>query len=63
MELTDLSCQVISSQCLFAAGLCVQDPRQQHTIMGLIDACEARTGWPMDNLRTCLFKQWKGPKE
>ncbi|KAL4946429.1 hypothetical protein BDV06DRAFT_234033 [Aspergillus oleicola] len=58
IELTDPSCQIISAQCLFGAGLCVQDPAQQETIISLIRACEARTGWPMGTMQEDLRKEW-----
>lgn len=58
MELTEPGCQIISAQCLFGAGLCVQDEAQQETIISLIRACEARTGWPMATMQEDLRKEW-----
>ncbi|KAL4977574.1 hypothetical protein BDW66DRAFT_165476 [Aspergillus desertorum] len=58
IELTDPSCQIISAQCLFGAGLCVQTQAQQETIISLIQACEARTGWPMGTMQDDLRKEW-----
>ncbi|SPQ21344.1 f0f57b44-495a-4755-9c0e-584a402c59e8 [Thermothielavioides terrestris] len=58
MELTDKGCQIVSAQCLFGAGLCVEDRAQQDTILSLIDECEARCGWPMSGLREDLRKEW-----
>ncbi|KAL4925978.1 Zn(II)2Cys6 transcription factor [Aspergillus undulatus] len=58
IELNDPSCQIISAQCLFGAGLCVQDTAQQETIISLIQACEARTGWPMATMQDDLRKEW-----
>lgn len=59
MELTDQSCQIMSAQCLFGAGLCVQDAAQQETIISLIQACEARTAWPMNTMQSDLRKEWR----
>ncbi|KAH8682131.1 hypothetical protein BX600DRAFT_447820 [Xylariales sp. PMI_506] len=58
MELKDESCQIMSAQCLFGAGLCVQDDIKRNAIISLIDACEARTGWPMATLRSDLRAEW-----
>ncbi|KAL4921370.1 hypothetical protein BDW62DRAFT_208373 [Aspergillus aurantiobrunneus] len=58
MELTDPGCQIVSAQCLFGAGLCVQDEPQQETVIALIRACEGRTGWPMATMQEDLRKEW-----
>ncbi|KAI1322421.1 hypothetical protein F5Y16DRAFT_386693 [Xylariaceae sp. FL0255] len=58
MELTDEACQLLSAQCLFGAGLCVQDENKRRAIISLIDACEARTGWPMASLKADLWAEW-----
>ncbi|KAL4757625.1 uncharacterized protein BDW70DRAFT_171160 [Aspergillus foveolatus] len=58
IELTDPSCQIISAQCLFGAGLCVQSAPQQEAIISLIQACERRTGWPMGTMQDDLRKEW-----
>ncbi|ORY54842.1 uncharacterized protein BCR38DRAFT_357512 [Pseudomassariella vexata] len=58
MESKDEGCQIMSAQCLFGAGLCVQDETKRNTIISLIDACEARTGWPMAGLRNDLKAEW-----
>ncbi|KAI0598972.1 hypothetical protein F4775DRAFT_583428 [Biscogniauxia sp. FL1348] len=58
MELKDEGCQILSAQCLFGAGLCAQDDVKRETIISLIDACEARTGWPMATLRSELRAEW-----
>jgi hypothetical protein len=44
---------------VWGAGLCVQDSAQRGQIISLIDACEARTGWPMSTLREDLHKEWQ----
>ncbi|KAH8661565.1 hypothetical protein BGZ60DRAFT_530516 [Tricladium varicosporioides] len=59
IELKDEGCQIISSQCLFGAGLCVQDVAQRTEIIALIELCESRTGWPTSTLRDDLHKEWE----
>ncbi|KAK9420792.1 hypothetical protein SUNI508_00883 [Seiridium unicorne] len=58
MELKDEGSQIMSAQCLFGAGLCVQDADKRNAVLSLIDACEARTGWPMTALRRDLMAEW-----
>lgn len=58
LELKDEGSQILSAQCLFGAGLCVQDEDKRNAILSLIDSCEARTGWPMVTLRTDLMAEW-----
>lgn len=59
MELKEEGCQIISAQCLFGAGLCVQDPSKREVIMTLMQACEARVGWaPMATWRDDLRLEW-----
>ncbi|KAH9892119.1 hypothetical protein F4778DRAFT_325881 [Xylariomycetidae sp. FL2044] len=58
MELKDEGSQILSAQCLFGAGLCAQDDVKRENIISLIDACEARTGWPMATLRCDLRAEW-----
>ncbi len=45
MALTDDASSLVSSQCLFVAGLFTHDRAQAEVILGLLAACEARTGW------------------
>lgn len=58
MELKDEGSQIMSAQCLFGAGLCVQEEVKRNAILSLIDACEARTGWTMATLRSDLQAEW-----
>ena len=44
---------------VWGAGLCVHDSSERVQIISLIDACEARTGWPMSTLREDLRKEWQ----
>ncbi|CAK7237936.1 hypothetical protein SBRCBS47491_010212 [Sporothrix bragantina] len=57
--LTDEGCQITVAQCLYGAGLCVQQPRERASILALITACERRTGWPMSTMRSDLQAEWQ----
>ncbi|EJT75874.1 hypothetical protein GGTG_05803 [Gaeumannomyces tritici R3-111a-1] len=59
MEMTDHGCQLMSARCLFGAGLCVQTAAQQEGILELMEACEARSGWPLDAMRDDLRAEWR----
>jgi hypothetical protein len=59
MALEDEGCQIISSQCLFAAGLSVTDETWRSEIISLIGACEERSGWPMSALQEDLRQAWR----
>lgn len=59
MELKDEGCQIFSAQCLYGAGLCVQEAKKRETILHLIEAAEARVGWaPMATWRDDLCQEW-----
>lgn len=59
MELKDEGCQILSAQCLYGAGLCVQDVMKREKIIALMEACEARVGWtPMSTWRDDLRREW-----
>lgn len=59
MELEDEACQVLSAQCLYVAGLCVQDGRRRDAVLGLMERCEERVRWaPMTIWREDLRREW-----
>ncbi|KAH8882340.1 hypothetical protein GQ53DRAFT_666147 [Thozetella sp. PMI_491] len=58
MELKSEGCQIVSAQCLYGAGLCVQDPTRREKIISMIEDCEAKTGWPMAPWRQDLRQEW-----
>ena len=59
MALTEESCQLMSAQCLFGAGLCVQNKAQREKIIDLMGDCEARVGWaPISKWREDLRAEW-----
>ncbi|RDW89677.1 hypothetical protein BP6252_01709 [Coleophoma cylindrospora] len=59
MTLTDDAASVMSSQCLYIAGLCVQETRQREAVLALIDTCHRRTGWPTVSLSEDLKADWQ----
>ncbi|KFZ23556.1 hypothetical protein V502_01962 [Pseudogymnoascus sp. VKM F-4520 (FW-2644)] len=59
LTLTDAASSLVSSQCLYIAGLCIQDLRQREAIISLIDACHRRTGWPTRSLSHDLREEWQ----
>ncbi|KAH6695277.1 hypothetical protein F5X68DRAFT_163536 [Plectosphaerella plurivora] len=59
MELSDPGAQIFSAQCLYGAGLCVQEPVKRERIVAMMEDCEARVGWaPMANWRHDLRQEW-----
>jgi hypothetical protein len=59
MELTEAHCQIISAQCLYGAGLCVQDTVRRDKIIAMMESCEKRVGWaPMATWRDDLRLEW-----
>lgn len=50
---------IISTVCVFAAGVHVQDPSQQSAVLDLIRAHRCRTGWPQYDLTEMLLTEWK----
>ncbi|KAF2017938.1 hypothetical protein BU24DRAFT_420983 [Aaosphaeria arxii CBS 175.79] len=58
IPLTDAASSVMSSQCLYIAGLCIQDTKHREAVVGLIDGCHRRVGWPRVSLSVDLREQW-----
>ncbi|OAA56192.1 Zn(2)-C6 fungal-type DNA-binding domain protein [Niveomyces insectorum RCEF 264] len=58
MTLTDDASSLVSSQCLFIAGMFTQDKKQGEVILDLLAACEARTGWTPRFLGDELSQIW-----
>ncbi|KAJ4026332.1 hypothetical protein NW752_001271 [Fusarium irregulare] len=61
MTLTEDASSMLSSQCLFIAGMFMQDPRQKEAVLDMLDACQKRCGWPTPSLRFELEAIWKNP--
>ncbi|KAF5977897.1 hypothetical protein FCOIX_6229 [Fusarium coicis] len=59
MDLKDEACQIVSAQCLYGAGLCLQDAHKREKVISLMEACEARVNWvPMKMWRDDLRTEW-----
>ncbi|KAL5610201.1 hypothetical protein FOVSG1_004882 [Fusarium oxysporum f. sp. vasinfectum] len=59
MDLKDEACQIVSAQCLYGAGLCLQEADKREKVISLMEACEARVNWvPMKMWRDDLRTEW-----
>ncbi|OTA60464.1 hypothetical protein K449DRAFT_415252 [Hypoxylon sp. EC38] len=58
MTLTDAASSLMSSQCLYIAGLSIQNPQQRENVVRLIDGCHSKTGWPRASLSGDLKQDW-----
>lgn len=58
LNMMDDAASVISTQCLFAAGLHLQDSTKRASILELLSVHQARTGWPVYDLRIDLHAEW-----
>ncbi|KAF8850768.1 hypothetical protein BDZ45DRAFT_602390 [Acephala macrosclerotiorum] len=58
LTLNDHASSVMCSQCVYIAGMCVQDLRQREAVLGMLDACRQRTGWPIRSLSEELHVFW-----
>lgn len=59
MELRAEGSQVLSAQCLYGAGLCLQEPEKRNQVLHMIEECEFRVGWaPMAVWRADLREAW-----
>ncbi|KAK6005244.1 hypothetical protein QM012_008023 [Aureobasidium pullulans] len=54
----DDAAMVISTQCVFAAGLHTQDPIKRAAILEMLAHHQKRTGWPVHDLRIDLKSEW-----
>ncbi|KAL3479968.1 fungal-specific transcription factor domain-containing protein [Aspergillus californicus] len=59
MALKDDGSSLMSSQCLFIAGIFTQDGRSRECILDLLDLCRRRTGWPVRSFGDELRQSWK----
>lgn len=58
MATADDAAIVVSTQCVFAAGLHTQDPARKTAILDLLAQHQSRTGWPVHDLRVDLEAEW-----
>ncbi|KAH7268968.1 uncharacterized protein BKA55DRAFT_587823 [Fusarium redolens] len=57
--LNDHASSVLSSQCVFIAGMVVEDPEQRSAILDILDTCSRRAGWPGYSLGRELKEIWR----
>ncbi|EKD19418.1 uncharacterized protein L3040_006797 [Drepanopeziza brunnea f. sp. 'multigermtubi'] len=62
MTLNDYASTVMNSQCLYIAGMCVQDVQQRQTVLRLLEKCWQRSGWPVTDLGEELKAFWDTPE-
>ncbi|KAH8602912.1 hypothetical protein B0O99DRAFT_647720 [Bisporella sp. PMI_857] len=58
LTLTDDASSLMSSQCLFIAGMCVQETAKRQVLLENIDLCQRRSGWPTRSLSEELKSDW-----
>ncbi|KAL4873050.1 hypothetical protein BDV12DRAFT_115907 [Aspergillus spectabilis] len=58
MTLKDDASSLISSQCLFIAGMFTQDSRSRECVLDLLESCRRRTGWPVHSFGDELKQLW-----
>ncbi|KAH7165237.1 fungal-specific transcription factor domain-containing protein [Dactylonectria macrodidyma] len=57
--LTDFASGIMSSQCVFIAGMSVEDVTQRTAVLKLLDDCRTRTGWPVRSLGDEISLIWQ----
>ncbi|KAL4886965.1 fungal-specific transcription factor domain-containing protein [Aspergillus karnatakaensis] len=58
MTLKDDASSLISSQCLFIAGMFTQGNRSRECVLDLLESCRRRTGWPVHSFGDELKQLW-----
>ncbi|KAL5339456.1 fungal-specific transcription factor domain-containing protein [Aspergillus crustosus] len=58
MTLKDDASSLISSECLFIAGMFTQDSRSRECVLDLLESCRRRTGWPVHSFGDELKQVW-----
>ncbi|CAK7212914.1 hypothetical protein SBRCBS47491_001625 [Sporothrix bragantina] len=59
LTLTDDATSVMCSQCLYIAGLSIEDPTRQRAVLDLLDKCRQRAVWPATPLSDELTRKWQ----
>ncbi|KAL2822293.1 fungal-specific transcription factor domain-containing protein [Aspergillus cavernicola] len=59
MALKDDGSSLMSSQCLFIAGMITQNGPSRECILDLLDSCRRRTGWPVRSFGDELKQLWR----
>lgn len=55
---TNTAAIIISTQCLFAAGLNTRDSKKREHISRLLRSHQSQTGWPVNDLVQDLQAEW-----
>ncbi|KAL1905018.1 hypothetical protein Sste5344_009274 [Sporothrix stenoceras] len=50
---------VMCSQCLYIAGLSIEDPKRQRAVLELLERCRQRAVWPATPLSDELARKWQ----
>ncbi|KAL5050532.1 hypothetical protein BDW71DRAFT_102098 [Aspergillus fruticulosus] len=59
MTLKDDASGLISSQCIFIAGMFTQESNSRECVLNLLESCRRRTGWPVHSFGDELKQLWK----
>ncbi|KAG7040132.1 catalytic activity protein [Colletotrichum scovillei] len=59
VTLSDYPSSVLCSQCLFIAGIPLENSRERKCVLNLLEACHARSGWPVKPLGEELKLRWE----
>ncbi|KAK1982715.1 hypothetical protein LZ30DRAFT_624803 [Colletotrichum cereale] len=59
MTLADYPSSIMSSQCLFIAGLPLENSGERNTILKMLEGCRNRSGWPIKPLGEELKVRWR----
>ncbi|KXH68806.1 catalytic activity [Colletotrichum salicis] len=59
MTLSDYPSSVLCSQCLFIAGIPLENSRERKCVLDLLEACHNRSGWPVKPLGEELKLRWE----
>ncbi|RSL83252.1 hypothetical protein CEP52_016765 [Fusarium oligoseptatum] len=59
MTCTDYASSVMSSQCVFIAGMVIEDDTQRAAVLEYLDTCNQRAGWPGYSLGRELSDMWQ----
>jgi len=59
MTLEDEPASVMSTQCVFAAGLYAREDSKRQEIKKLLTLHQSRTGWPPSSLAEELEAEWR----
>ncbi|KAF4984478.1 hypothetical protein FZEAL_326 [Fusarium zealandicum] len=63
LTLSEDASTMLSSQCLFIAGIFMQDSRQRSCVLEMLDSCRNRCGWPTPSLGSELEQIWGRSRE